>query len=273
MKVKHLHFSMSIESTVPVKLIGDVVRLRQVLANFMSNGIKFSPEDGHIELKARFISLDTTDGAQTVAHIELSVRDSGPGISPADQRKLFQAFSQLHDNEQQLGRGSGLGLCICKHLVHLMGGSIGIRSRLHWGTVFFIVMPLPIQPGAEQVFAASSTNIHEVTPSRSPRTAPCKPSYRQEVMSADETLLVEEGSIRVLVVDDVASNRKLIQRCIQHLGFNDVTTAINGREAVEICNQRKFDLILMDNVSSIVFEISKYTRATLDSIKTKSGNA
>jgi len=88
-----------------------------------------------------FVRNDNADSSEIVM-VEFSVSDNGVGILPVDQKRLFQAFSQIRPGDLQAGRGSGLGLCICKRTVEMMGGSIGVRSSLGKGSTFFIALPL-----------------------------------------------------------------------------------------------------------------------------------
>ncbi len=132
---KSLIFRIKCDSDLPPILGGDSNRLRQVLSNFVSNAVKFSIESGSVEIYAQFLgwSKKRRDSGSVCeakfARMKISVTDTGVGISMEDQRKLFQAFSQIRAGDLQQGRGSGLGLCIAKNIVHLMGGTIGVHSQ------------------------------------------------------------------------------------------------------------------------------------------------
>ncbi len=126
----------------PHQLVGDAGRFRQIMANMISNAIKFT-EQGHILVKA-----EVTDTVGNQAMICLQVQDTGIGISAAQQQKLFQSFSQADSSTTRRFGGTGLGLAICKQLIELMGGSIGVESKANEGSTFWVktVLPLSSQP-------------------------------------------------------------------------------------------------------------------------------
>ena len=107
--------------------------MRQVLLNLLSNAIKFTPDGGRVTLGAR---LDGADGS-----VRLWVRDSGIGIAPADHAKLFQEFVQLDASPSRRFEGTGLGLALCKRMVELHGGTIGVESSLGRGSTFWFTLP------------------------------------------------------------------------------------------------------------------------------------
>ncbi|HET6431705.1 hybrid sensor histidine kinase/response regulator [Dyella sp.] len=136
-QAKGLEFALQIADDLPATLVGDVVRVEQVLLNLTTNAVKFT-ERGRVTLGAERYR----DG------VMFSVRDTGPGIPEASQSRLFQRFEQ--ENGPQRRAGSGLGLAICRELVTLMRGSIELESRLAYGSTFRVRLPLrePIDPVA-----------------------------------------------------------------------------------------------------------------------------
>jgi signal transduction histidine kinase len=120
----------------------DPAKLQQVLYNFLSNAIKFSPMDGKVELVAR------KEGPE---HIRISVTDHGPGIDPAQHEVIFEKFRQIDGSATRQHSGTGLGLAISKELISLLGGTIGIQSTPGHGATFWIVLPLKTQPGQRDV--------------------------------------------------------------------------------------------------------------------------
>lgn len=134
---KELTIHPTVSSDVPI-LQTDPGKLQQVLYNFLSNAIKFSPQDGHIELSAM------RDGAE---HVRISVTDHGPGIPLEKQSIIFEKFRQIDGSVTRTHSGTGLGLAISRELSHLLSGSIGVKSAPGEGATFWITVPLRIQPG------------------------------------------------------------------------------------------------------------------------------
>ncbi len=128
-----------------VHIRADAMRIRQVLLNLMSNAAKFT-EEGTITVSAE--NSTTPDGLREVL---ISVTDTGPGISPEDQSKLFQAFSQVDSSPTRASGGTGLGLSICRRLVELHGGRIGIHSVVGKGSTFYFTIPAFEQPNLPSV--------------------------------------------------------------------------------------------------------------------------
>ncbi len=138
---KKLELICRVEPTVPASVVGDVLRLRQVLGNLMSNAVKYT-ERGEVQIR---IGLDAEDGNQCRLHF--SVSDTGPGIPESEQATIFEAFTQL-GNGQRVG-GTGLGLSIARRLVQLMGGEkIDLRSQPGRGSAFSFVLPFEVHAAA-----------------------------------------------------------------------------------------------------------------------------
>ncbi|WP_327213311.1 ATP-binding protein [Rhodanobacter sp. Soil772] len=127
---KGIRFVLDAADDLPAQLLGDALRIKQVLLNLANNALKFT-EHGSVTLRAQRI-----DGG-----LQFSVSDTGPGISEASQARLFQRFEQAEGPQRRAG--SGLGLAICRELVDMMGGSIELESRLAHGSTFRVRLPLP----------------------------------------------------------------------------------------------------------------------------------
>jgi len=123
----------------------DAGKLQQIIFNFLSNAIKFSPTQGTVTLSGEL--LEPTPG-KGVARLRLSVADEGPGIAPADHERVFEKFSQLAPSETREHSGTGLGLTISRELAQLLGGEILLSSRLGEGATFSLIIPLIYQPPA-----------------------------------------------------------------------------------------------------------------------------
>lgn len=145
---KDLAVASTVATDVPI-MHSDPAKLQQVLYNFLSNAIKFSPPAGRIDLCAERTDDD---------HIRISVADQGPGIPLDKQTLIFEKFRQIDGSATREHGGSGLGLAISKELTALLGGSIGLDSILGQGSTFWIVLPLRIEPGAQRIHAAQTSS-------------------------------------------------------------------------------------------------------------------
>lgn len=142
---KHLELVSLVYSDVPTQLIGDPLRLKQILTNLVNNAIKFT-DNGNIILRA--MVENTMD---TRAILKISVTDTGIGLSPEDQKAIFQAFSQVDTTTSRRFGGTGLGLVISKHLVEQMGGEVGLESEPGKGATFWFTLRADINKRMEQV--------------------------------------------------------------------------------------------------------------------------
>jgi signal transduction histidine kinase len=131
---KHLAVRVVLPADLPAAH-GDERKLTQVLLNLVGNAIKFT-ETGEVEIKAT-----VTDNTYT-----LSVRDTGPGIKPSDQERIFEAFQQADGTPTKAKGGTGLGLSIAKHIIEMYGGQIWVKSELGHGSTFSITIPVNVQP-------------------------------------------------------------------------------------------------------------------------------
>ncbi len=150
---KNIDLNLIIYSDTPRWLIGDKLRLKQILLNLIGNAIKFT-DQGRVVIK---VSIE--DQHQAEVDIEIIVEDSGIGISEEDQQNLFQAFSQVESSDSRRFAGTGLGLVISKNLATLMGGDISMHSQLGQGSKFVLRLPFKISQHAETGQAAASSSI------------------------------------------------------------------------------------------------------------------
>ena len=137
---KNLAVEKHVAAEVPALLVGDVYRVEHVISNLLSNAIKFSPTNGAIRVH---VSAADTESPSTTS-ITVTISDEGPGISAANQEKLFNGFFQVRPDQLQQGKGSGLGLALCKEIVTLHGGTIGVDSVEGQGSTFFFRIPFRI---------------------------------------------------------------------------------------------------------------------------------
>lgn len=204
----HLQYNNQLDNQLQVK--GDPYRLVQILNNFLSNAVKFT-EKGKITLSTH-IKFDKEDWMA----VEFVVEDSGIGIADNKLKEIFNPFTQANSNTTRKYGGTGLGLSICKNLIEMQGGELWVESRLNQGTGFRFIIPykkMDMQPVTNELQPVSNYKIL--------------------------------GKKNVLVAEDVELNQFLAKHIMQSWGF-EVTIAPNGLKAVEILEQKDFDLILMD---------------------------
>ena len=204
---KGLSLSLRAEG-VSGMVLGDASRLRQVLLNFLSNAVKFTPR-GRIELVVR------QDDSPQGRRLHVSVTDEGIGVPPEQLDSIFGRFTQSDASVSRKFGGTGLGLAISKRIIDGIGGRIGVDSEPGHGSTFWFEVTLPVA-GADEAAAAASTDEADFGP-----------------------------ALRLLVVDDNSVNRELV--CALLAPFDiEIETAADGVEAVERAAAREFDIILMD---------------------------
>jgi len=212
---KKLSFSVELIGDVPQHIVTDINKLRQVFINVLGNAVKFTDQGG-VALRVR-ADRDGAGGAAAPC-LRVEVEDTGPGISPEEQEKLFRHFEQTKTG-QQAGTGTGLGLAISQEFVRLMGGEITVNSHVGKGSVFLI--QLPLNEGDAQAVQATDKPRHVL--SLQPGQAAC----------------------RVLIADDIEDNRQLLAQLLAPVGF-EIRLATNGAEAVREFEDWRPCLILMD---------------------------
>ena len=206
-RIKRLEVVYLIASEVPPNLIGDVMRLRQIFVNLIGNAIKFTPQ-GEIVVKVECASRDDRG-----CHLRFSVKDTGIGISREGIEKLFQSFQQVDTSTTRRYGGTGLGLVISKRLAEMMGGTIWVESA----------------PGAGSIFIF--TTVMQASELPDPEDQQFDPG------------LLESHS--VLIVDDNATNRGILEAQLKNWGMTPVSAA-TGLEALQRINQQEFAVALLD---------------------------
>jgi len=220
---KHQKFAVHIDKRIPKNLIADDQRLTQVITNLLGNAVKFTPEHGSIDLDARF--LGEKDDLCT---IEITVSDTGIGISPEQQKNLFNSFQQAEITTTRRFGGTGLGLAISKSIVEMMGGTIRVSSEQGKGSTFIFTV--------QAKKSAQANDVINVTP------------------EAEQNVKVEEPNLdglfaghRILLVEDVEINREIVLALLEPTRL-EIDCAENGAEAVRKFNEApaRYDLIFMD---------------------------
>jgi len=224
---------LAASSTSRILVHGDEGKLRQVLINLLGNAVKFT-KSGEVVLRITSTS-DARESPNKLGHPEkgeagqpekiagqpeggyrFEIVDTGVGISPEDQAKIFDPF---HQGEQTANQGgTGLGLAIAKRYIELMGGELGLESELERGSRFFFTIPLP--PATSDTIAESS-------------------------QWSDVTRLAEGCHVKALIADDTEVNRNVLSKMLSDLGV-EVIEAENGQQAVEMVREHRPDIVFMD---------------------------
>ena len=217
---KGLTLNIDVAADVPDCLIGDAVRLRQILSNLVGNAIKFT-DRGYVTVRVR-IEQQATAGAT----LHFLVRDTGIGIPVEQQACIFEPFRQADGSTTRRHEGTGLGLAICTRLVQLMSGRLWVESRAGEGSTFHFTAPFEHARGGED-------------------KQPGVEVARDVSTLAASVQSASASSLRVLVAEDNAVNQNLVRSVLKKDG-HAVQLAGNGREVLAALEGSQFDLILMD---------------------------
>ena len=238
---KPIEFLIDVDPSIPKRLYGDDVRLKQVFMNFLGNAEKYT-ESGHIRL--------TVDGSTDGGRVKISaaIEDTGRGIKDEDKEKLFKPFSQVDTVNNRGITGTGLGLNIAARIIELMGGSYSVESTYGSGSRFSfevyqdITDAGPFAGGKErQVFnVARYTAFHLYGKKESAET-------RKQILEQQKAEEKKYTGASVLVVDDNKVNVKVLCAYLKKFDIN-ADVAYGGEEAVETVRNKEYDLILMDHM-------------------------
>jgi CheY-like chemotaxis protein len=212
---KNISLNFLLDDSIPSHLIGDPLKIEQIIINLVSNAIKFT-EHGSIDINTR---LKRQNEKNVI--IELSVKDTGIGITPEQQKNLFIAFSQADNSITRKFGGTGLGLAISKQLVEMMGGEITLKSERDKGTEFTFTIPL---------------------------TYSTKKFEKKIEESADFDLVKLKAALygkKILLVEDNRINQIVAKKTLEPLNIS-IDIAENGLQAVEKMKNDTYSLVLMD---------------------------
>ncbi|MCK3863872.1 transporter substrate-binding domain-containing protein [Pseudomonas sp. B329] len=205
---KRLNLILDIDSSINCDVLVDALRFKQILSNLVSNAIKFTDE-GSIKVSISGVLVNAS-----LLNINLTVEDTGVGIGPTDQQRLFRPFVQAQRNVQDT-EGTGLGLVICRSLCEMMGGTVTLTSALGRGTRIDVEMRLQV--------------LDRIDVRQAPELIVARPRYQLQIM----------------VVDDHGVNRQVLHQQLSFLG-HEVCEAENGQMAFERWSEHPFDIIITD---------------------------
>jgi len=210
---KNIKLICNIADNVPNTIIGDKLRLSQILLNLLNNSIKFT-DKGRVKLLVNVENLSDLE-TKNKFNIVFSVKDTGIGMPNDSLKKLFKPFEQIHNTNQRKYGGTGLGLAISKQLVELMNGEILVESTEGIGSIFNVSIPF-------KIFKGKIENSENIT---------IKQKTNEE--------------INILLVEDNDFNAEIIIEQLTDINYK-ITHAKSGQEAIEILKKEKFHIILMD---------------------------
>ncbi len=208
---KRMSFSVSMAADVPLYLVGDELRIRQILFNLIGNAVKFT-EQGEVTLEVSTL-LPRPDGKKRILFI---ISDTGMGIPDEQVGQICAAFTQVAGNYTRSQQGAGLGLAIVQHLVTAMEGTLTFESEVRQGTRVYLTLPLALAE-APSAAAGAQAKLQEETPT----------------------------PLRLLLVEDEEINRMSARLTLERMG-HQVTTANNGAQALELLKHGSYDCVLMD---------------------------
>ncbi len=219
---KPIQFHVRLNPAIPEELYGDEVRLRQIMNNLLSNGVKYTPE-GRVTL-----TVDMEQKNDAVILLLISVSDTGIGIRRQDMDKLFHNFTRLDEEKNRNVEGTGLGLNLTRRLVEMMGGTISVDSIYGQGSTFTVRIPQAIK-------------------SRNPVGDFEKRMQAELTENITTKVGVYAPEASALVVDDVPMNLMVIRGLLKYTEMT-VDTADSGKKALELAGRKKYDIIFMDHL-------------------------
>jgi signal transduction histidine kinase/DNA-binding response OmpR family regulator/CHASE3 domain sensor protein len=226
---KHIRLDVGIDIDVPKHIVTDKQRLEQVLKNLLSNAFKFTPANGHIEV--RFAAAGEN-------YLNISVKDSGIGIAPEKQRLIFEAFQQADGSTSRKYGGTGLGLSISKELMAKLGGKITLSSKENEGSVFTLVVPIDASQGREIVDQPEEVKLETID------YKPQGQVIEQQVIEDDRNNISEHEKV-MLIIEDDEGFATVVKDLAKSKGFK-VIVAIAGDEGLHYAKKYKPSAIILD---------------------------
>jgi len=248
---KNLTLDVAFTPSARGQVIGDGVRITQIVSNLVSNAVKFTTQ-GRVMVRVDVRSGDVRAGdvrsgdmrsGEVGDRLVIEVEDTGIGFDAAAAQRLFRPFVQADDAISRQFGGTGLGLSICKSLAELMGGEITAESAPGTGSLFRVVLPIQRLPSAQD----------------------------EDAQASEASAATEQGArLRVLAVEDNPANQMVVRCLLEPLGF-EIVTADNGLEGVLQFEQDRFDMVLMDMQMPVMDGLDAMRRIRADEARRKVG--
>lgn len=219
-KDKGLEFALNCDETTPSVLLGDEVRIRQIIINLLTNAVKYTPA-GKVTLSVSYKPYDNES-----VMITFSVSDTGMGISEDDQKHLFESFKRFDEKKNRNIEGTGLGLALVNQLTSLMEGEVSVSSAIGEGSTFSVSVPQKVV--SDKPIGRISFEYKKVT-------------------QIDNMEDMSDVTGKILVVDDVLVNLKVITKLLSKTKLT-IDTASSGAEAIKMSKDSKYDVIFLDHM-------------------------
>jgi PAS domain S-box-containing protein len=258
---RHIGLFIAADADVPQALVGDAMRLQQILINLVGNAIKFT-EEGEVSLRVGMASPPPSSTDERIC-LRFAVRDTGIGMDMEQQSRLFSAFNQADASTTRRFGGTGLGLAICRRLAELMGGGISVRSMPGAGSEF--VVTLPFAAGDAEAAQSLPAPAWQEVAVRMPSASQPEPESALDPAAPDPQAAQLCG-LRLLLVEDHPLNQIVARGMLEHAGAA-VDVAENGQLAVERlrAHAADYDIVLMDVQMPVMdgFEATRHIREEL----------
>ncbi len=221
-EAKDLILTLDVDETLPVKLFGDEIRVRQIIINLLTNAVKYT-EKGSVKLSVKYESA----GNDSIL-LKIAVADTGAGIRKEDLPKLFTMFQRFDEKKFRTIEGTGLGLNLVKNLVSMMNGTVDVDSVYGEGSTFSVTIPQVVKN------ANPMGNFNK--------------NYRKYISQLeDDSEAFTAPDARILVVDDVKMNLKVVEGLLKKSQVK-IDTALSGKLAIELVKENRYDVIFMDHM-------------------------
>lgn len=224
---KGLKFDIDVEGNIPSILYGDELRIKQIVMNLLTNAVKYT-EEGKIILSVKSEDITTQPSERRKCRVLFSVTDTGKGIKEEDLPMLFDAFLRLDQQQNRHIEGTGLGLSLSRTFAKMMNGDVEVKSIYGKGTEFTVSIIQDI---------VDADPIGDYTPY----------TVEKKKMRVERGTTINAEGVSILVVDDVFENCQVIKGLLKESGAT-IDFALSGENSVEMCEQKKYDLIFMDHM-------------------------